>query len=320
MRLTKKRRRRKKIYLEFIVMMVFCFMVGYCIRFLLEECPIILWVGIGIFGSYVLLLLIAMAILINQKKQEIKHKLELLDNVDYDKDFDEEDFDIDDFDWVLEAFEIGQRVFRKIINCFIVVGGIFFACFIIIQVLPKAEPGVSLSGKDLDEIVLQNHAKLLEENEVLQQNLKKAYYQNASEEERLKVLTGVVVTESSYLGIEAPTLRINELADNLGGYYTPKTHEIVVNKNNISEEEKVLNTLLHEMYHAYQYTCVKQLDLTGDLLWAKKVAQWKEEFESKGLDLNTNDGMIEYYTQSIEEEARQYAEQRLEVYLYYMEN
>ena len=83
---------------------------------------------------------------------------------------------------------------------------------------------------------------------------------------------------------------------------------------------KILNTLLHEMYHAYQYTCVKQLDLTGDLLWAKKVAQWKEEFESKNLDLNTNEGMVEYYTQSIEEEARNYAEQRVEVYLYYMEN
>ena len=74
------------------------------------------------------------------------------------------------------------------------------------------------------------------------------------------------------------------------------------------------------MYHAYQYTCVTKLDLTGDLLWAKKVAKWKEEFEQQNQDLNTNDGMIDYYTQDIEEEARWYAHQRIEVYLYYMEN
>ena len=316
MRLTKKRRRRRILYLEIIVMTVFCFMVGYCGRFLLEKCPIVLWCSLGIFGVYFLLLLIGMVILIVQKKQEMEQKIEMLDEFDTEDFEDEEDLRLD---WMLESFEIGQRVFRKLESCFIVIGGIFFACFFIIQIFPK-EGGVSLSGKELEEIVLQNHAKLLEENEVLQQNLKKEYYKNATEEEQLRVLASVLITEASYLGIEAPTLRMDELADNLGGYYTPKTHEIMINQNSISEEEKILNTLLHEMYHAYQYTCVKQLDLTGDLLWAKKVAQWKEEFESKGLDLNTNDGMVQYYTQSIEEEARNYAEQRVEVYLYYMEN
>lgn len=312
MRLTRKRQRRNA-YLEFIVMMVFCFVVGYCIRTLLEELPIVLWIGLGIFGAYILLLFVAMAILIKQKKQEIKKKLERID------DFDEEE-DIDEIDWIIEAFEIGQRVFRKIINCFIVIGGIFFVCSIAIQMLPKEKTGVSLSGKDLEEIILQNHAKLLEENEGLQQNLKKEYYENATTEEQLKVLASVLVTEASYLGIEPPTLRMDVLADNLGGYYVVQTHEIVVNQNNISEEDHVVNTLLHEMYHAYQYTCVKQLDLTGDLLWAKQVAQWKEEFEQKEQDVTTNEGMIEYYTQSIEESAREYAKQRIAVYLYYMEN
>ncbi len=317
MRLTKKRRRRKKIYLEFIVMMVFCFMVGYCTRFLLDKCPIVLWSALGIFGVYFLLLLIGMIILIIQKRQEMKQKIEMLDEFD-DEDFvDEEDLRLD---FILQSFEIGQRVFRKLESCFIMIGGVFFVCFLVFQIFPKEEAGVSLSGKDLEEIVLQNNAKLLEENEVLQQHLKKEYYKNATEEEKLKVLASVLITEASYLGIEAPELKMNELADNLGGYYTPKTHEIMINQKKISEEENILNTLLHEMYHAYQYTCVKQLDLTGDLLWAKKVAQWKEEFESKDLDLNTNDGMVEYYTQSIEEEARNYAEQRVEVYLYYMEN
>ena len=49
-------------------------------------------------------------------------------------------------------------------------------------------------------------------------------------------------------------------------------------------------------------------------------SRWKEEFEQKSQDISTNDGMIEYYTQSIEEEARRYAEERIEVYLYYMEH
>lgn len=316
MRLTKRRRQRRKVYLEFIVMMVFCFVVGYCARFLVEECPIALWIGLGIFGVYFLLLLIGMVILIIQKNQEMKQKIEMLDEFD-DEDFvDEEDLRLD---WMLESFEIAERVFRNMKSCFIVIGGIFFACFVAIQILPKGV-GVSLSGKELEEIVLQNHAKLLEENEILQQYLKKEYYENATQEEQLRILTSVLITEASYLGIEAPELRMDELVDSLGGYYTAKKHEIVVNQKNISDEEDVLNTLLHEMYHAYQYTCVKQLDLTGDLLWAKQVEQWKKEFEKTGSDVSTNEGMIKYYTQSIEEEARKYAEQRVEVYLYYMEN
>ena len=177
-----------------------------------------------------------------------------------------------------------------------------------------------MTGKELEEIRLQHHAKLLEENELLQQYLKAEYYKNATQEEQLKVLASILETEATYLGIEAPILRMDVLADNLGGYYKIKTHEIIVNQNNISDENKVLITILHEMYHAYQYACVKQLDLTGDLLWAKKVAQWKEEFEQKSQDLTSNEGMIEYYTQDIEEEARRYAEQRIEVYLYYMEH
>ena len=319
MRLTRKRRRRKG-YLEFIVMMGFCFMVGCSIRTILTFCPLILWGGLGILGAYSLLLFVAMGFLIYQKKQEIKYKLKRLEQFDYNEEFDEEDFDIDEIDWILDAFDIGQRVFRKILNCYIVIGGIFCACFIVIQYLPKTETGVTISGKELEQIRLEHHAKLLEENEILQQYLKEEYYKNATEEEQLKILASVLETEASYLGIEAPTLRMNILVDNLGGYYSLKTHEITINQKNISDERKVLITILHEMYHAYQYACVTQLDLTGDLLWAKKVEKWKEEFEQQNQDLNTNDGMIDYYTQDIEEEARWYAHQRIEVYLYYMEH
>ena len=319
MRLTRKRQQRNG-YLEFIVMMVFCFMIGYCIKELLVFCPIIFWGGVAVFGAYILLLVIAMVILINQKKQKIERKIERFKKLNYEEKFKEEEVEIDEFDWMLEAFEIGQRVFTKIIHCFIVIGGVFFVCFLVIQLLPKEETGITISGKELEEIRLQHHAKLLEENEVLQQYLKKEYYKNATEEEKLKVLVSIVETEATYLGIEAPTLRMDVLVANLGGYYNTIAHEIIINQNNISEENKVLTTILHEMYHAYQYACVKQLDLTGDLLWAKKVAQWKEEFEQKSQDLSTNDGMIDYYTQDIEEEARQYAEQRIEVYLYYMKN
>ena len=317
MRLTRKRRRRN-VYLEFIVMMVFCFMVGYSMREILEVYPFILWGGLGILGVYSLLLFIAMIILIHQKKQEIKYKIERLE--DDTQEFYKEDLDVDEFDWILDAFEIGQRVFRKILNCFIVIGGVFFVCFIVIQYLPKEETGVTISGKELEQIRLQHHAKLLEENEILQQYLKKEYYKNATEAEQLTILASILETEASYLGIETPALRMDVLVDNLGGYYNTKTHEIMINQKNISEEKKILNTILHEMYHAYQYACVENLDLTGDLLWAKKVAQWKEEFEQKSQDISTNDGMIEYYTQSIEEEARRYAEERIEVYLYYMEH
>ena len=102
MRLTRKRRRRYG-YLEFIVMMVFCFMIGYSMREILEVCPFILWGGLGILGAYSLLLFIAMAILIKQKKQEMEHKLKRLNKLDYTQEFDEEDLED-------EAFYAGDSI------------------------------------------------------------------------------------------------------------------------------------------------------------------------------------------------------------------
>ncbi len=309
MRLTRKRRRRNPL-IEFIVMMVFCFVVGYSMRGILDTYPVILWCGLGVFVLYALLLFVAMIILIKQKKEELEYKLETMDALEEG---------LDEWDWIIEAFEIGQRVLKKLCHCFIVIGGVFFVCNIVILKLPKENIGVTLTKQDLEEIVLQNHAKLLENNVELQQGLKADYYNNATKEEQLKVLMSVLITESFYLGIEAPSLRATVLEDTLGGYYQADIHAIVINEKNLSNEEKVLNTLLHEMYHAYQHTCVEQLDMTGDLLWAKQVKQWKEEFEQSSQNTNTNEGMITYYTQSIEESAREYAKQRLPVYLYYME-
>lgn len=309
MRLTKKRKRRNFL-IEFIVMMVFCFVVGYSMRGIWNIYPVILWCGIGVFVAYALLLFVAMGILIKQKKEEIEHKIATMDDIEDD---------LDKWDWILEALEIGQRVLKKLCHCFIVIGGIFFICNIVILRLSQNDIGVTLTKQDLEEIVLQNHAKILENNIELQQALDADYYNNATKEEQLKVVAAVLVTEAFYLGIETPSLRATVLEDTLGGYYQSDIHAIVINEKNLSNEEKVLNTLLHEMYHAYQHTCVEQLDMTGDLLWAKQVKQWKEEFKQSSADTNTNEGMITYYTQSIEESAREYAKQRFPVYFYYME-
>ncbi len=313
MRLTRKRKYRSE-FLEFIVMMVFCFVVGYCIKALLKSCPIILWSGIGIFSVYAVLLLVAMIILIKRKKQEIAQQVAIAK--EHDTYFEE---GMDEMDWVMEAFDIGLRVFQKLYGCFIVIGGVFFAACLVIACLPKEDTSVSLTKTELEEIVVQNHAKLLEDNTELQQSLKRTYYENANTEEQLKVLFGVLLTESAYLGIEAPALKVDTLADTLGGYYDVTINTIVINKKNISIEEKICTTLLHELYHAYQYTCVEQLEITGDLLWVKQLAQWKEELEHQENNVDTNEGMIQYYTQGIEESARKYAEERLPVYLYYMD-
>lgn len=89
------------------------------------------------------------------------------------------------------------------------------------------------------------------------------------------------------------------------GYFDPNTNEIFVNTtmlNSTEELAELIDTVVHEGYHGYQYACV-----TGDAYHPDPnvVEVWRDNFDNY-LDANTY-GFEAYYNQPLETTAREIA-------------
>jgi len=176
---------------------------------------------------------------------------------------------------------------------------------------------LTLTEADLQEVVASNEIAFIEEDEMLKQGLSEASYAAATDSERLKILALIAAKEAEYLGIPLPTIHATSLADNIGGYYNDDENCLVLNSDFLSHYNCSITTVIHEMFHAYQYACIQELDVESDLLCMKTIKTWRQEYEEIYNDLQTDEGLTAYYTQNSEESARQYAEQRCELYFQY---
>lgn len=178
---------------------------------------------------------------------------------------------------------------------------------------------VTITTEELEEMVDRNKKQFLVEDEVLRQKLQPNYYSACSEEEKLKILSLVMDKEAKYLGITVPTIKMIYLDDNIGGYYDSDTHHIILNRQYIGQIKGSISTVLHEIFHAYQNECIREVDTQSNLLWAREIAQWKEESENVSNDLYSDEGLVDYYTTDSEESARKYALERMEIYTDFIE-
>ena len=135
----------------------------------------------------------------------------------------------------------------------------------------------------------------------------------------MEILAQIGYLEAEYLGITVPEFKVVYLRNDLAGYYNHEMNQIVLNVQHISHEKCVIRTVLHEMYHAYQYACIQAFDGESELLWARQIEEWRAETEQIENDFDSNEGLISYYTAASEETAREYAEKRTKLYFDYVE-
>ena len=162
-----------------------------------------------------------------------------------------------------------------------------------------------------EEIAVKNRGESILEHSDLLQQLSPEIYRDLSVQEKTNLLYRVVQIEAEYLGIEAPALQCAALEKNTVGTYIKEEHLVLLNEGYLQYEETTLRGLLHEMYHAYQYACVSQVEETGDLLMFRRIEQWKREYKFYS---DSKEGYLEYYLQSMESTARKYSEDRLSEY------
>ena len=178
---------------------------------------------------------------------------------------------------------------------------------------------VTITTEELEAIVEQEEVHFITQDQVLIEKLQKEYYSNCSEEEQLEILARIGSLEAQYLGIEVPEFKLVYLRDDLGGYYNHDTHQVVLNLQHISHEKCSIRTVIHEMFHAYQYACTKEVNSDSNLLWAREIAVWREETNQINNDFDSNEGLVDYYTTASEESAREYAEKRTKQYFLFIE-
>lgn len=145
-------------------------------------------------------------------------------------------------------------------------------------------------------------------------------------QQRIDVLQTVSDLECSNLGIPThPTVAAALLEDETLGCYSEETNTIYINIQFLICNGSVVmvHTTLHEVAHCYQHVLVRLYDeidteeLKG-LSQIKPAAAYKEEFEHY---ISTANGTYEEYAaQACEQDADQYADQRILVYIEYCMN
>lgn len=147
---------------------------------------------------------------------------------------------------------------------------------------------------------------------------------NVAEKER--VIRSIALIEKEVLGISNDveiTVSTEKMSDYTCGYFIDSSKEIFINYKylNEGELEDVLQTILHEMHHAFVHYTVENIDyeskLVQDNYYYKQAREWKENTENY---ISSSSNYDEYRNQPIEADARAYAEERVEYYLKYIDD
>lgn len=134
-----------------------------------------------------------------------------------------------------------------------------------------------------------------------------------SEQERLDVLQVIANIEAHYLGIPyTPTVEAAVLDTNTLGTYSHSERSIKVSIDSLKNgtAHDALKIVAHESYHSYQH-CLVELFLMNEeyqhLLLFSGIKEYADEFTHyKDGGTNTED-FYEYYFQTVEIDARNYA-------------
>lgn len=142
--------------------------------------------------------------------------------------------------------------------------------------------------------------------------LREEAWEKLNPQQKLDVLGVILNIEIRYLGLNHEVyLKSSVLDGETAAHYNHKDHEIVVDIDLLktASAADVLDSLCHECYHAYQYQIIALYEASPeeyrDMLLFQYVDSYMEEFSN--YDDGSQDPM-NYYYQTVEVQARQYAE------------
>ena len=171
----------------------------------------------------------------------------------------------------------------------------------------------------LDDEITQSY-QLSDYSEVLM-NFKEESWNKMSTKEKKDIISDIADIEMVYLtGKKDDDLSvvIKEFQrDSLSGYYTYYNSEITINSSLLDDRVNTLSVLLHECYHCYQYVLIEEFDrnIYSNVKMIRDIKQWK--YEQQNYITATMD-YDAYYNQELEKSAREYSNERIQLYLNYI--
>lgn len=177
-------------------------------------------------------------------------------------------------------------------------------------------------NEDSDEVEKEEKVVIPHEDKIA--DLLKWDELNVAEKER--VIRSIALIEKIELGISNDveiTVSTEKMSDYTCGYYIDSSKEIFINYKylNEGELEEVLQTILHEMHHAFVHYTIENIDYESELVkdnyYYKQAREWKENVDNY---ISSDSDFDEYQNQPIEADARAYAEERVAFYLRYVED
>ncbi len=154
--------------------------------------------------------------------------------------------------------------------------------------------------------------------DILSMRASLAEWKELTRDEKADILYKIGVAEAKNLGIgdymsisfSAVKMPLPRLA-----YYDNNDRTVALNKAHIDNgtAEENVDSLLHEIFHAYQHYLVEKLDFDNELVkngyYFEQARRWKDNITN--YRPSAVYGYDEYYSQALEEDARAYAESRI---------
>ena len=127
--------------------------------------------------------------------------------------------------------------------------------------------------------------------------------------ERKEIVVELIDKIATEMAIESPNVNIETLKKDLMGYYSLEHNEIVVNLSmltchpmGLDEATELLDTIIHEMYHAFQHQAICNPGRFG--ISTNTALIWERNFENY---ISPEQNPYLYYEQPVEESARSFA-------------
>ena len=137
-------------------------------------------------------------------------------------------------------------------------------------------------------------------------------WKKLNSQQKLDVLGVVLNIEIRYLGLNHEVyLKSSVLNGETAAHYSHKDHEIVIDLGQLetASAADVLDSLCHECYHAYQYQMIALYEDTPEKYRNMLLFQYVGSYIEEMSDYNDGSSdLMDYYYQTIEIQARQYAE------------
>lgn len=138
-------------------------------------------------------------------------------------------------------------------------------------------------------------------------------------EEKVNALQGIAYLEADRLNIDDVYVHAEKIDDGRIGYHISNTRDVFIDLTHKEHQDpmKCIHTILHECRHVYQNDCINSMNWASPQvqsgIYYEDVREWRYNLENY-RSVSQGDEYEAYYNQTVEKDAREYADRVIGIY------